>query len=698
MNKSKFSLKLDGKEIKVDARRLAEQANGDVMVSCGDTLILTACVLDENGRKGLDFFPLSVEYRERDYAAGKINGSRYIKREGRPSDEAVCNARLIDRAIRPRFPENFFKEIQVMNTVLSWDGENDPDVVGLLSSSLALSISDIPWEGPIAAVRVGRINNEFVLNPTYKEREESEIDLIFAGCEDGKDVLINMIEGGLKEVEESIVLGALDFAKKYLKELINFQKEIVAEVGKEKMPVEPFSADIELEKEIREFLGDDLEKAIFQDKKTNTGEDKRLRNKLVSFLGEKYPEEKEKVNYAKDFFEKEVNRLIHKNIVENSKRPDNRKLDEVREIYCETGLLPRTHGSGLFCRGKTKALSILTLGGPEDQQLFQEMEIVGKKRFMHHYNFPPYSTGEVKGIRGPGRREIGHGLLAEKALLPLIPDFKKFPYTIRIVSEIVSSNGSSSMASVCGSSLSLMDAGVPIERAVAGIAMGLFEDPKTGSYKIATDIQGPEDHNGDMDLKVAGTEKGITVLQMDVKIKGITGQIMEEALVAAKKARIQILDSIKKVLPEPRASLSPYAPKISTIEINPEKIGMVVGPGGRTINKIIERTGAVINIQDSGTVFVTSEDEEAVKKAIIEIENITREAKVGEKFKGTVKKILDFGAFVEIFPGQDGLLHISKLGPGRVEKVEDVLKLGDTVSVEVISIDEHDRVSLKLLN
>jgi len=698
MNKSKFSLKLDGKEIKVDARRLAEQANGDVMVSCGDTLILTACVLDENGRKGLDFFPLSVEYRERDYAAGKINGSRYIKREGRPSDEAVCNARLIDRAIRPRFPENFFKEIQVMNTVLSWDGENDPDVVGLLSSSLALSISDIPWEGPIAAVRVGRINNEFVLNPTYKEREESEIDLIFAGCEDGKDVLINMIEGGLKEVEESIVLGALDFAKKYLKELINFQKEIVAEVGKEKMPVEPFSADIELEKEIREFLGDDLEKAIFQDKKTNTGEDKRLRNKLVSFLGEKYPEEKEKVNYAKDFFEKEVNRLIHKNIVENSKRPDNRKLDEVREIYCETGLLPRTHGSGLFCRGKTKALSILTLGGPEDQQLFQEMEIVGKKRFMHHYNFPPYSTGEVKGIRGPGRREIGHGLLAEKALLPLIPDFKKFPYTIRIVSEIVSSNGSSSMASVCGSSLSLMDAGVPIERAVAGIAMGLFEDPKTGNYKIATDIQGPEDHNGDMDLKVAGTEKGITVLQMDVKIKGITEQIMEEALVAAKKARIQILDSIKKVLPEPRASLSPYAPKISTIEINPEKIGMVVGPGGRTINKIIERTGAVINIQDSGTVFVTSEDEEAVKKAIIEIENITREAKVGEKFKGTVKKILDFGAFVEIFPGQDGLLHISKLGPGRVEKVEDVLKLGDTVSVEVISIDEHDRVSLKLLN
>jgi len=698
MNKSKFSLKLDGKEIKVDARRLAEQANGDVMVSCGDTLILTACVLDENGRKGLDFFPLSVEYRERDYAAGKINGSRYIKREGRPSDEAVCNARLIDRAIRPRFPENFFKEIQVMNTVLSWDGENDPDVVGLLSSSLALSISDIPWEGPIAAVRVGRINNEFVLNPTYKEREESEIDLIFAGCEDGKDVLINMIEGGLKEVEESIVLGALDFAKKYLKELINFQKEIVAEVGKEKMPVEPFSADIELEKEIREFLGDDLEKAIFQDKKTNTGEDKRLRNKLVSFLGEKYPEEKEKVNYAKDFFEKEVNRLIHKNIVENSKRPDNRKLDEVREIYCETGLLPRTHGSGLFCRGKTKALSILTLGGPEDQQLFQEMEIVGKKRFMHHYNFPPYSTGEVKGIRGPGRREIGHGLLAEKALLPLIPDFKKFPYTIRIVSEIVSSNGSSSMASVCGSSLSLMDAGVPIERAVAGIAMGLFEDPKTGNYKIATDIQGPEDHNGDMDLKVAGTEKGITVLQMDVKIKGITGQIMEEALAAAKKARIQILDSIKKVLPEPRASLSPYAPKISTIEINPEKIGMVVGPGGRTINKIIERTGAVINIQDSGTVFVTSEDEEAVKKAIIEIENITREAKVGEKFKGTVKKILDFGAFVEIFPGQDGLLHISKLGPGRVEKVEDVLKLGDTVSVEVISIDEHDRVSLKLLN
>jgi len=697
MTSPKFTLEIDGKKIEVEHKNLAEQANANILVRCGGTLFLATCVMNKGGREDLDFFPLTVEYEEKYYAAGKIKGSRYMKRESRPSDEAICNARLIDRAIRPRFDQDINREIQVITTVLSWDNENDPDVLGLISASLALSISDIPWNGPISAVRVIKKDGKLILNPNYEERENSELDIVFAAVSKNNNILINMIEGEAKETEENSILEALEFSKKYLKKIIDFQKEISEKIGKKKIIIEKPQSDIELEKDIKKFLGDKLEKAVFQKERDKRVDDtNRLKEELVKFIEETYPEEG-KAKYALKFFDKEIDRLIHENVIKYNKRADGRKLDEVREIHCEAGLLPRTHGSGLFCRGKTKALSILTLGAPGDQQLLEGMEIFGKKRFMHHYNFPPYSVGEIRPIRGPGRREIGHGMLAEKALLPLLPSSEEFPYTMRVVSEMLSSNGSTSMASVSSSSLALMDAGVPIKRPATGIAIGLVQDNKTGDYKILTDIQGPEDHHGDMDFKVAGTKKGITAVQMDIKIEGISDNIIKEALSRAKKARLGILDKMNKVLSESRAQLSSYAPRIETLQINPDKIREVIGPGGKIINEIIDETGAEIDIQDSGLIFVLSEKEESVKKAIDWIKNITREVKVGEVFDGKVVRILDFGAFVEILPGQDGLIHISKLAQGRVEKVEDVVEINDIVSVEVISVDEQGRINLSLL-
>lgn len=697
MINQKFFLEIGGKKFEVEARNLAEQANGNILVRCGDTLVLTTCVMSKKDREDLGFFPLTVEYEEKYYAAGKIRGSRYIKREGRPSDEAICNARLIDRTIRPRFPEGLAREIQVITTILCWDGENDPDILGLLATSLALSISDIPWSGPIAAVRITKTGSRFVLNPTYEERENSEMDIIFTGTLKKGEILVNMIEGNFEEIEENVILEALKFSEKYLKKLIAFQNKISEKIGKEKIVIEKSLSDTALEKEIKEFLGKRLAEILYQAEKIRRMEDvNKLKEELVCFVEEKYLGQ-EKTEYAQDFFEKEIARLIHENILRYEKRPDGRKLDEIRKIHCEAGLLPRAHGSGFFCRGQTKTLSILTLGAPGDQQLLEGMEIVGKKRFMHHYNFPPYSVGEIRPIRGPGRREIGHGMLVEKALLPLIPSLEEFPYTIRAVSEMLSSNGSTSMASVSSSSLALMDAGVPIKRPAAGIAIGLIQDERINDYKILTDIQGPEDHHGDMDFKVAGSRKGITAIQMDVKIEGITEKIIKEVLDRAKKARLEILDSMEKVLAKPRPQLSPYAPRIVTLQINPEKIREVIGPGGKIINEIIEETGVAIDIQDSGLIYVTSEKEEAVKKAVIWIKNITREVKIGEVFQGRVKRILDFGAFVEILPGQEGLIHISKLGPGRVRKVEEVVKIGDLVSVKVISIDEQGRINLSLL-
>ncbi|MDI6602722.1 MAG: polyribonucleotide nucleotidyltransferase [Patescibacteria group bacterium] len=690
----KFKLEIGNRDLEIEIQNLAERANGSCFLRYGDTLVLATAVMSKYETKGKGFFPLMVEYEERYYAAGKIRGPRYIKRESRPSDKAICNARLIDRAIRPLFPKNLNQEVQVVNTILSWDSQNDPDILGLMASSQALSVSDIPWSGPVSAVRIGRVNDKFILNPTYQEREESQMDLILAGIEQNEQILINMIEGSFEELEENLILEALKFGQPYLKKLIDFQKEIQKKIGKEKFVLQTPATDFELEKEIKEFLAGRLEMALYQKNELKRiDEVNTLKEQLSCFIEEKYPG-MGKTSYAQDFFEKEIDRLVHQKVIEEEKRPDGRKLDELREIHCQAGILPRTHGSGLFCRGQTKSLSILTLGTPGDQQLLEGMEIVGKKRFMHHYNFPPYSTGEVKPMRGPGRRDIGHGMLVEKALLPLIPSFEEFPYTIRIVSEILSSNGSTSMAASSSSSLALMDAGVPIKRPVAGIALGLMSDEK--DYKILTDIQGPEDHHGDMDFKIAGTEKGVTAIQMDVKIKGITEKILSEALEQGKKARQQILKEMSKVLEKSRSELSPFAPRILTLQINPEKIREVIGPGGKVINEIIEECGVSIDIEDSGKVFVTAEKEEAVKKASAWIKNITREVKVGEVFQGKIKRILDFGAFVEILPGQEGLVHISQLAPFRVRKVEDVVKIGDIVPVKVISIDTQGRINLSL--
>ena len=697
MSSQKFSLKLDGKNIEVEINSLAEQANGSALVRCGDTLVLAACVMSKQNREDLDFFPLFVEYQEKYYAAGKIKGPRYIKRESRPSDEAVCNSRLIDRSIRPRFPKDVKREVQVIITVLSWDGENDPDLLGLIASSIALSISNIPWSGPLGAVRVCRKDNKFILSPSYEEKEGADIDIVFVGLYNGKEFLINMIEGNFQQVEEKKILEAYDFAEKRIKKIIEFQNDIKKKAGKEKTVLEASAPDTDLEKEIKTFLGDRFEKAFFQKDKAKRSEQlDDLTKELRLFIEDKY-EDNDKFKYALNFLDREADRLVHENVIKYDKRVDLRKLDEVRKITSEIGLIPRTHGSGLFSRGQTKSLSILTLGGPGDQQLIEGMEVVGDKRFMHHYNFPPYSSGEVKPVRGPGRREIGHGALAEKALLPLLPNVEEFPYTIRIVSEIVSSNGSTSMASVSGCSLALMDAGVPIKGLATGIAIGLIKDEETERYKLLTDIQGPEDHHGDMDFKVAGTRQGITVLQMDVKVDGISRKIIEDALSRAKKARLEILDVMEKTISKPRAELSPFAPRIFTVQINPSKIGELIGPGGKVINKIIDETGAEIDIQDSGLVSITSDKEEAAREAVARVKSIVREVKSGEIFEGTVKRILDFGAFVEILPGQDGLIHISKLSDKRVEKVEDVVKIGDAVSVKVISVDDQGRINLLLL-
>ena len=691
----KFKLNIGNKDLVVEIRNLAEQANGSCLVSYGDTMVLATAVMSKQNLEGKDFFPLTVEYEERYYAAGKILGSRFIRRESRPSDEAVLSARAIDRAIRPRFPQNLNREVQVVVTCLSWDGQNDPDLIGLLAASLSLSMSDIPWSGPLGNLRIGRIDKEFVLNPTYEEREKSDLDLVLAAVEKKGEILINMIEMEGNEIEEEVILKACKFAQPHFKKLIDFQKEIIKKVGKEKEVLPEGAPDLDLEREMKEFLGDKLEKALYQKNKSEraAGVDD-VKAELVDFVESKYPA-MGKSKTAKGFLEKETEKLVHENIIKKDLRPDGRKLDEVRQLEIEAGLLPRAHGSGLFIRGETKALSILTLGAPADVRLLEGMEIRGKKRFMHHYNFPPYCSGEIKPMRGPGRREIGHGMLAERALLPLVPNFEEFPYTMRVVTEILSSNGSTSMASVSAASLALMDAGVPIKKAAAGIAVGLIMD-ENGNYKVLADIQGPEDHYGDMDLKAAGTKDGLTAIQMDVKIEGITEKILKDALDMAKKSRGQILDEIEKVLQKPRPELSPWAPRIYTLQIKPDKIREVIGPGGKIIHEIIEKCEVAIDIEDSGLVFITAEKDEAAKKAVSWIENITHKVKVGEIFQGKVKRILNFGAFVEILPGQEGMVHISQLAPYRVGKVEDIVKIGDIVPVKVIAIDEQGRINLSI--
>ena len=697
--KDTFEIKVGEKPIIIKTTNWTEQTSGSCLVQCGETEILVTAVISPLSRPDIDFFPLTVEYDEKFYAAGKIYGSRFMKREGKPTDESVLTGRMIDRAIRPLFPEDFKKEVQVVITCLSWDGENDPDILGMIGASFALSVSNIPWNGPMGAIRVTRNNGEWIFNSNYEQRKDCDMDLTLSAIEKDGDILVNMIEMGAKEVSEKDVMDAYTIAKKELKKMIDCQKEAVKKIGKTKDEFLP-AVDVDIENEINEWLGDKLEKAINDAPagEKNLGATEILKQELVKYLQEKHPGEgKEKQVLA--YFEKQIGKIIIRNIVERDRRPDGRKSTEIRGLSCEVAVLPRVHGSGVFARGLTRVLSILTLGGPADQQILEGMELTGKKRFMHHYNMPPFSSGEVAPMRGPKRREIGHGALVEKALLPVLPEVEKFPYTIRIVSEVVSSNGSTSQASVCASCVALMDAGVPIKEPVAGISVGLAKDEETKKYKLLTDIQGPEDHYGDMDFKVAGTKNGITAIQMDIKIDGIDANIMEEALVRAKDARLKILDVIKEQIPEPRKELSPYAPKIATLMINPSKIGEVVGPKGSVINKIIEECGGVaIDIEDSGLVSVTGLNQTDVDKAITWIKGIVREVQVGEIFNGKVVKIMDFGAFVEILPGTDGLVHISKFVASRITSVSEVVKEGDIIPVKVMSVDDLGRINLSALD
>jgi polyribonucleotide nucleotidyltransferase len=696
MEFKKFEKEIAGRKLVLEIEDLTEQANGSIFVRYGDTLVLATAVMSQNPSSNQGFFPLTVEYEERYYAAGKIKGPRYIKREGRPSDKAILNARLIDRTIRPRFPKNFMREVQVVITTLSWDGQNDPDILGIIAASMALSLSNIPWQGPLASVRVGRVDNEYVLNPANEVQEKSEFQIVIAADFENDNLMVNMLEGEGQEVTEETIEGAVKFAKPFLKQIVDFQKEIISQFAKPKAEVDKNPVSPEIIDETKKFLEGKLEPVLYQaDKDLRQTAEENLKQELADFIKNKYPAE-EVSKRLSSLFDEEVDRLMTENILKHGKRPDGRKLDQLRELSCQVGLLPRTHGSGLFCRGQTKALSILTLGAPGDQQILEGMEISGKKRFMHHYNFPPYSVGEVKPMRGPGRREIGHGMLAERALLPLIPAFEEFPYTIRVVSEILSSNGSTSMASVSGTSLALMDAGVPIKCQAAGISVGLVMDEKTKDYALLTDIQGPEDHHGDMDFKVAGTRKGITVLQMDVKVSGITQEILEKTLEQARKVRNEILDVTEAVISKPREQLSPYAPRILILQINPEKIREVVGPGGKVINEIIAQTNVAIDIQPTGLIFITSETEAAANKALDWIKNITHEVKVGEVFQGKVTRIFNFGAMAEILPGQEGLIHISELANYRVNQVDDIVKIGDIVPVKVIGIDQQGRINLSL--
>jgi len=684
-----FQTELNGKKLKVEIGQLARQADGAVLVTLGETAVLATCVISKEP-KNVNYLPLTVDYQEKFYAAGKIRKTRFTKREFRSSDEAILTARLIDRTIRPLFDSKIRNEIQIIVTPLSFDQENDPDVPALIGASLAISLSPIPWDGPIAGLRLGYLENKFLINPNYSERETGEIDLFVAGPEKR----INMLEGQSKEIKEEIFIQAIEFILPHLQKLIDFQKKIIEEYQPSKIvPASP-STDSVLEKRIKDFLSDKLTEIIYHpDKNIRRTGLNQIKEELHQYLQDNNQEEL--IPQADLILEKEIDDLIHKNILEREKRPDGRKLDEIRPLSCQVGLLPRVHGSGLFQRGDTQVLSTVTLGAPGEEQIIETMETDTTKRFFHHYYFPPYCVGETGPLRGPNRREIGHGALVEKAIQPLLPPQEKFPYTIRVVSEVLSSNGSSSMASVCASSLALFDAGVPIKNSVSGIAMGLIYQ-NDENYKILTDIQGPEDHHGDMDFKIAGTKNGLTACQMDVKIKGITLDIIKNTLKQARKAHFQLFEEMNKTIPAPRENLSPYAPRILTIQVNPDKIRNIIGPQGKTINEIIDQTGVKIDIEENGLVYVTSEDKESAQKALEWIKNLTREIKVGEIFKGRVTRIADFGAFVEILPGHEGLVHISELAPRRIKKVEEVVKVGDIIPVKVKSIDEMGRISLSL--
>ena len=687
-------VEVGGKKITLETGRLAKQANGAVLVRCGDTMVLVSATGRTTGREGQDFFPLTVDVEERHYAAGKIPGG-FIKRESRPSEKAVLAARQIDRPIRPLFPKGYMNEVHVVATVLSVDLENNYDVLATLGASAALGLSEIPFLGPIGSVRVGRIEDEFVINPTLTEvQDESELDLVVTGTKDA----IVMVEAGAKQVSEALVVEALRLAHEEIKKLIDVQLELQRQCGKAKWDVPEWTVDEGILAEVRSQYGAALDAATqAADKKARQDATSEVKTAAVeALLNEDSPAER--VTHVKRALAKIERDLVRDRIAVQKRRPDGRRTDEVRQITCEVGVVPRVHGSALFTRGETQAMSLLTLGGTGEFQRIDGLGIEDKKRYIHHYNFPPYSVGETGFMRGPKRRDIGHGALAERALLPVLPSELDFPYTTRIVSEILESNGSSSMASVCGSTLALMDAGVQLTAPVAGTAMGLIKEGD--AYVILTDIAGVEDHLGDMDFKVAGTAEGITALQMDIKITGVTFEILTEALEQARKARLFILERMLATLPEPRSELSEWAPRIFSIQINPDQIGLIIGKGGETIRGMTDEFGADIDIQEDGTIFICAPDQEAAEGVMNRIQSMTKEVEVGDVFTGRVVKTTDFGAFVELKKGTDGLLHISRLGQKgeRVKSVEDVVKRGDTVTVEVVEIDKaRGRIGLTLL-
>ncbi|OGE80563.1 MAG: polyribonucleotide nucleotidyltransferase [Candidatus Doudnabacteria bacterium RIFCSPHIGHO2_01_FULL_45_18] len=697
MKKAKVELDLAGKPFSMETGELAMQANGSVLAKLGDTVVLVTAVMGKTVREGMDYFPLLVDYEERLYAAGKIKGSRFIKREGRATDEAILSGRLIDRSLRPLFPDGMRNDVQVVATILSVDEINDPDIVAINAASVALTASDIPFEGPIAAMRVGRVDGKFVANPNYQDREQGDLDLVVSGT----DEHIMMVEAGAKQITESDMVQAIKFAQTYLKQLYKLQQGIIKQLAVPKAEATYVLPDKDVLAEVLKSQPQ-LEKALYGtfSKETRENQVEAVKKEIVAAIVESYKDNKE-INgekHAKMAFDKLLKKTIRKNILEKEQRVDMRALDVTRPVSCQVGVLPRTHGSALFNRGETQILTTVTLGSSGDAQILDGMEDFGvdgtTKRYIHHYNFPGFSVGEVAPIRGPGRREIGHGALAERAVEVVIPEKEKFPYTLRLVSEALGSNGSTSMGSTCGSTLALMDAGVPIEAMIGGVAMGLILDPESGKYKVLTDIQGIEDGNGDMDFKVTGSEKGITAMQMDNKTKGLTVEILDKALMQARDGRMHILDVMKKTISAPRAEMSPLAPRIETMQINPEKIRDVIGTGGKIINKIIAETGVKIDIEDSGLVMVASNNAEGMKKALDWIHNLTREIKIGEVFKGKVNRIMDFGAFVELTPGHDGLCHISELAWHRIGKVEDVVKVGDELEVKVVEIDHMGRINL----
>lgn len=695
MAKQVFRLDFCGRGLTVETGEVAKQAGGAVLVRYDDTVVLSTATASKQAKEGIDFFPLTVLFEEKLYSVGKIPGG-FLRREGRPSEHATLTARMIDRPIRPLFADGFRNEVQVVNTVLSVDQDCTPEMTAMFGASLALCVSDIPFNGPIAGVMVGRVDGEYIINPTPEQLEKSDINLTVAGTK----YAVNMVESGAKEVSEEAMLGAIMFGHEHIKQLVAFQEEIAAAVGKEKMEVKLYTVDEDIDREVRAQFEQAIRDAVSIEKKLECyGKIDELTEEAVAvFDAKEYENEAAKAKVLKQVKQichsieaDEVRRLI----IEDKVRPDGRKVDEIRPLDSQVDILPRAHGSALFTRGETQVLSVTTLGPMNDNQIIDDLTEVETKRFMHHYNFPPYSVGETGRMGSPGRREIGHGALGERALSQVLPSVEDFPYTIRTVAEVTESNGSSSQASICAGTMSLMAAGVPIKAPVAGIAMGLIMDEENGKYTVLTDIQGMEDHFGDMDFKVAGTSKGITALQMDIKVTGITREVFEEALAQAKVARAQILENMMAAISEPREDVGTYAPKIEQFYIDPEKIREVIGPNGKMINKIIEASDDVkIDIEDDGHVVIYHMDRAAINHAADMIRDIVREAKVGDIYEGKVVRIEKFGAFVNLFPGTDGLLHISKINHERVNKVEDVLNIGDTVRVKVTEIDDRGRVNV----